>query len=82
MRDEPQMHAACGVLFVLGGFLLIATRRLNAQILARLHSKYRWTRWATGEKWMWANRVSNLAIGTICIAVGVFVLVHLAVSCP
>ncbi len=69
------MNTAIGIIFVLFGIVLIATREFSAQFHERWNGQFRWTQWATGPKVMQASRVANVAIGIAFVGIGLALLV-------
>jgi hypothetical protein len=68
------MNALIGILLILIGLALIATREWSARFHERWNSRFSWTKWATGTRAMAASRMCNVIVGASFILIGLVLL--------
>jgi hypothetical protein len=68
------MNAALGIVLIVTGIALIATREWSAQLHERWNSQFAWTRWTTGPRAMAASRACNVIVGAVFVTVGIVIL--------
>jgi hypothetical protein len=68
------MNAFIGIVLILIGLALIATREWSAELHERWNSQFTWTQWATGPRTMAASRACNVIVGAGFVIVGLVFL--------
>jgi hypothetical protein len=64
------MNVLFGMVLVLIGFALIATREWSARLHEKWNWQFAWTLWATGPRAMAASRICNVVVGAAFVIIG------------